>query len=66
MQTTINGTSHAFTSEQTINEWLDSLQVDARQVAVEKNGTIIPASAFGSTHLQDGDTVELVEFVGGG
>lgn len=35
-------------------------------VAVEINGVIIKKSDFVSTTLSDGDSVEIVSFVGGG
>lgn len=38
--------------------------VDA--VAVEVNGRIIAKEDFGKVRLADGDTVEVVRFVGGG
>jgi hypothetical protein len=37
-----------------------------RLVAVERNGAIVPKSAFGSTLLEEGDVVEIAHFVGGG
>lgn len=39
-------------------------RVDA--VAVEVNGRIIAKDDFGKVRLADGDTVEVVRFVGGG
>lgn len=35
-------------------------------VAIELNGEIIPREDFGKTMLKNGDTVEVVSFVGGG
>lgn len=35
-------------------------------VVVELNGEILPAAAFAGRALADGDTVEIVQFVGGG
>lgn len=36
------------------------------QVAVERNEEIVPKAQYGSVTVQDGDTVEIVRFVGGG
>ncbi len=36
------------------------------RVALEINGAILPKSRYGETVLADGDTVEIVSFVGGG
>ncbi|MEN6412659.1 MAG: sulfur carrier protein ThiS [Veillonellales bacterium] len=35
-------------------------------VALEYNGAIIPKTKYETTLLADGDTVEIVNFVGGG
>ena len=40
--------------------------LDPIRVAVELNGKIIPRSDFKSTILKDGDSLEIVHFVGGG
>ena len=47
-------------------EYLDSLGVNARAVAVEHNGTIVERAAYPSVVLRDGDRVEIVRMVGGG
>lgn len=36
------------------------------QIAVEKNGEIIPKSTYGEEVVRDGDVIEVVTFVGGG
>ena len=36
------------------------------RVAVERNEAIVPKAEYGTALLQDGDTVEIVSFVGGG
>ena len=45
---------------------LDTLDIDARRVAVEHNLTIIRRHRFPEVIVGDGDTVEIVNFVGGG
>ena len=40
--------------------------LDPSRVAVELNGRIIPRADFKSTKLKDGDSLEIVHFVGGG
>jgi sulfur carrier protein len=50
----------------TVAGLLANLAIDARQVAVERNGTIVPKSLHPSTVLYEGDSIELVTFVGGG
>ncbi len=39
---------------------------DPRGVAVERNREIVPKSLHAATLLEDGDQIELVQFVGGG
>ena len=45
---------------------LDRLKVSSPRVAVERNREILPKSSYASTLLEEGDTFEVVEFVGGG
>jgi sulfur carrier protein len=39
---------------------------DSRSVAIERNLEIVPKSEHASTLLEDGDRIEVVQFVGGG
>ena len=39
---------------------------DATAVVVEHNGRIVPAADFAATALNEGDVLEIVQFVGGG
>lgn len=50
----------------TIAEYLASTNYDPKRIAVERNGDIVPKAKYGETILQDGDSVEIVSFVGGG
>lgn len=50
----------------TVAQLLSESGYDVRRVAVELNGDILPKSKFDSTVIQDGDSVEIVSFVGGG
>ena len=50
----------------TVAEYLSSSGYDTKRVAVELNGDILPKAQYDSTILQDGDSVEVVSFVGGG
>lgn len=66
MQLTINGHSKHFADSMTIEDMVKEVGADVTQIAVEQNRVIIPRSQFAATQLRDGDTIELVEFVGGG
>ena len=50
----------------TVTDLLVQLNIDARRVAVEHNLNILKRASFGETIVQDGDQVEIVNFVGGG
>ena len=50
----------------TIEEYLAEAGLSKGRVAVEGNGEIVPRDMYGETRLKDGDSVEIVNFVGGG
>ena len=50
----------------TIGQYLTESGYDTKRVAVELNSDILPKVQFDSTFLKDGDSVEIVSFVGGG
>ena len=66
MQIIINGKPTETTAGSTVQNLLDQLKLDSRQVVVERNRTIVPRQRFGAEFLADGDTLEIVHFVGGG
>ena len=47
-------------------ELLDELKIASGRVAVEVNLTVVRKAEYGTFPLIDGDTVEIVNFVGGG
>ena len=50
----------------TVLDYLTAHGYDPKRVAVERNGDIVPKATYPQVILQDGDTVEVVSFVGGG
>jgi len=50
----------------TVTELLAEMNISGQRVAVELNEDIVPKSKYGETVLSDGDSVEVVRFVGGG
>jgi sulfur carrier protein len=62
----INGVERPLGQAKTITELFEALGVSAVKKAVEKNGEIIPATAWTTTALHPGDTLEIIQFVGGG
>lgn len=49
-----------------VSEYLATTNYDPKQIAVERNGDIVPKAQYDETMLCDGDVVEVVSFVGGG
>jgi thiamine biosynthesis protein ThiS len=62
----LNGDPVEVTGPLTLTGLLAHLGVDARRVAVEHNLTVIKRAHYDATPIQDGDQVEIVNFVGGG
>lgn len=50
----------------TIEEYLKKTDYDPKRIAIERNGELIPKAEYSNTILNDGDSVEIVSFVGGG
>jgi thiamine biosynthesis protein ThiS len=63
---TLNGEPYELAAPLTVSELLERLAIDARRVAVEHNLVVLKRHAFDTTAIQDGDEVEIVNFVGGG
>ena len=49
-----------------VSEVLSEMDISSQRVAVELNEEIVPKARYDETILRDGDTVEVVRFVGGG
>jgi thiamine biosynthesis protein ThiS len=62
----LNGEARAIEGALDVAGLLATLSLDARKVAVERNLAIVPRSAYAATSLQDGDRIEIVQFIGGG
>ena len=50
----------------TVMELIRSLDLDPTRLAVERNRDIVPKREYESVRLEDGDKLEIVQFVGGG
>jgi thiamine biosynthesis protein ThiS len=66
LQITLNGDAHEVAHPVTVADLLAQLDIDPRRVAVEHNLIVLKRDAFGTTMVQEGDAVEIVNFVGGG
>ena len=65
MNITVNGEA-ASIDPLSVQEYLVSLGIDPRRVAVELNREILPKPEYPGTLLNEGDNLEIVHFVGGG
>ena len=50
----------------TVAEYLSTTNYDPKRIAVERNSDIVFKSQYNVTILEDGDSLEIVSFVGGG
>ncbi len=62
----INGENKEYQDELTIQQLLQSLNLEPDRVVVELNREILSLQIHDKTKLKSGDTIELVQFVGGG
>jgi len=62
---TVNGEARR-SAAATIAALVRELSLEPEKVAVECNGEIVPRSTLGEAALADGDSLEIVHFVGGG
>jgi thiazole synthase len=62
----LNGDPVEVAGPLTLSALLVQLGVDPRRVAVEHNLTVVKRALYDSTNVQDGDQIEIVNFVGGG
>ena len=61
----VNGTELDIAGK-TVSEYLATTIYDSKRIAVERNGDIVFKSKYDATILEDGDSLEIVSFVGGG
>jgi thiazole synthase len=66
LRITLNGERFDLAAPLTVAELLAELAIDARRVAVEHNLVIVRRGEFDRIRVQEGDEVEIVNFVGGG
>ena len=61
----INGNEFDYAGR-SVQEVITELGYDKSRIAVERNELIVPKVTYEETILEDGDTIEVVSFVGGG
>jgi thiamine biosynthesis protein ThiS len=63
---TLNGEPFKAPAPLSITDLLARLDVDPRGVAVERNFIVVKRDQYPTTTVEDGDQIEIVNFVGGG
>jgi len=66
MQIFLNGESREIAEGKSVEALVLTLAGDPRGVAIERNLEIVPKAEHSHTLLEEGDRLEVVQFVGGG
>ncbi len=62
----LNGDRYEVASPLSVTQLLARLEIDPRRVAVEHNLIVLKRNAFDTAVVNEGDQIEIVNFVGGG
>ncbi len=63
---TVNGNEVEIEKDSTISDFINERKVTGKMFAVEKNLEIINKERYDSEVIQEGDSLEIVGFFGGG
>ncbi len=66
MNIQLNGQPEDVADNITLTALLESMELYGRRIAVEVNEELVTRSQFSSCQLKEGDTVEIVQAIGGG
>lgn len=66
IRVTVNGEDREVRRGLTVAGFLESLDLHPGLVVVEQNREILDRGRYAQVEVRDGDTLELVHFVGGG
>ena len=66
IRVTINGEEQECPDATPLSEYVSSLGVNARMIAIAYNGEVLRRDEWAEITLSDGDTLEVVRAVGGG
>ncbi|MFH0799030.1 MAG: sulfur carrier protein ThiS [Pseudomonadota bacterium] len=62
----LNGKEHAFRTEMTVAELLESLGTPKEGTAIAVNSNIVPREGQANFKIKEGDAVEIIRAIGGG
>ena len=66
MKISLNGEPKEIGEPLTLQQLLDQLQIPAGRVACEVNLKIVKRAVYPDIRLQEGDTIEIIQAIGGG
>lgn len=66
IEITVNGEPRTVDAGLTVVRLLDELEMPRERIAVERNRRVVRRAEWTETTLAEGDTLEIVHFVGGG
>ncbi len=66
MEITVNGQRKVYNGPPNVIALLEALGIHPRPVVVERNLKIVPRGDLEKEPVQDGDSFEIIRFVGGG
>ena len=66
IRVTINGEDHEFREVTPLSEYVSSLGVSVKMIAIAYNGEVLRRDQWSEVTLSDGDSLEVVRAVGGG
>ena len=66
MNLCVNGQNRDYPAALNVEQLLATLELNRDQVVVELNREILIADKYVDIQLKDGDTLEIIQFVGGG
>ncbi len=66
MQIVLNGENKEISENISLKQLVDKLELKQERVAIELNKTIARRKDWAEIMLKDGDSLEIVHFVGGG
>ena len=66
MKITVNGKQQQVDNGTSLGQLLEDLKLDPTRVVIERNLVAVFRDDYANVKLNDGDALEIVQFVGGG
>lgn len=66
MLITLNGKQQVIDDGSTLTQLAFKFNLSPEKIIIERNKVLVPAETFDTTELEEGDELEVLQFVGGG